>query len=186
LADFFATKDHGKPTRAAGACGMEVTDVALEHVPIEEKEGGQSLILRAGGDVTLHGEVSEELFDLGSPQAVRVAEALSRPVEADEVVDPPDVALFRVDGEMADASDGADLIEEFHESGSRGFPRIGYCRSRRTQGFLCSAVALLGRVRISPCYAARRSVWRIMPRGAAFRGCLIRYQGTSDQSTKNQ
>jgi hypothetical protein len=126
LANLFAAEHHGKPTRPSGARGVEISNVALQHIAVEEQDSGQGLVLRAGGDVTLDGQVREKRFDIGRGKVLWMAEAFGRSGEAKELLDPAHVACFRADGEMANTCDGADLIEEFHESSSNGLSRMRY------------------------------------------------------------
>jgi hypothetical protein len=38
--------------------------VLVEHLAVEEEEGAEGLVLGGGGDIVLHGQVSEKGFDL--------------------------------------------------------------------------------------------------------------------------
>jgi hypothetical protein len=70
--------------------------------------------------MTLDSQVREKRFDIACIKVLRLAEALGRPGEPKELFDPAYKAGFHADGQVANAGNGADLIQEFHESGSNG------------------------------------------------------------------
>jgi hypothetical protein len=114
LADLVAGEDHGQALGAAGADGVEGLEVEAQDVAIEEEQGGQGLVLGAGPDVALGGQVGEEGFDLGGAEGGRMAEGGADLAEADVLFDPAEVALFGALGEAFDAGDLAGLVEELH------------------------------------------------------------------------
>ena len=81
----------------------------MEHLPIQEEEGAESLILGGAGDVFLHGQVGQECFYFGSAHFGRMAHA----VEKDVALDPVDVGLLGADRAMLEADGVANLIQKF-------------------------------------------------------------------------
>lgn len=77
-------------------------------------DGGECLILGAGGDAAFDGEVGEKSFDLGAAHDVRVAEAVGRFVEANVLLDPTGVAAFGFEGKAAQTGNATNFIEQFH------------------------------------------------------------------------
>ncbi len=108
---FLARQNHGQTPAAAGAEGINVPEVEMEHVAVEEEQGREGLVLRAGRDAALHGEEGEEALDLLGAHRVGMAEALRRFVEADVLFDPADVAALGVQGQAAQTGDVAHLVE---------------------------------------------------------------------------
>src|SRR5262249_7759517 len=100
---------------ASGAGGVEGPEVEPEHVAVEEEEGGERLVLGAGGDAAFEGEVAEELFDLGGAEVAGVSPAVGGLGEAGGLLDPAEVALLGAQGEVLDTEDLARLVEELHE-----------------------------------------------------------------------
>jgi hypothetical protein len=85
------------------------TQLLVEHLAIEEKEGAEGLVLCRGGDVFLDSQVGEKGLDLRSAHLGRVTHV----VEIDVALDPADVGLlgaigivFEADG-IPSASSGA-------------------------------------------------------------------------------
>ena len=70
LADLVAREDDRQPPAAAGANGVEGAEVEVEHVAVEEEQGGEGLVLGARRDVLVDGEVGEEPLDLGGAQVL--------------------------------------------------------------------------------------------------------------------
>src|SRR5439155_26688283 len=96
-------EDDGDVAGAAGADGVEVAEVDLQDVPIQEQDGREGLVLGAGGDTTVDGEVGEEGFDVGVRQVFGMAPAVGGAVEADELLDPVEVGPFGAEGQVLDA-----------------------------------------------------------------------------------
>ena len=111
---FLAGQDHGQTAVAVGAKGVHVAEIEVEHVTVEEEEGGEGLILGTGRDAALHGEEGEEALDLLGAHRVGMAEAVGRFVEADVLFDPADVAALGFQGQAAEAGDMAHLVKQFH------------------------------------------------------------------------
>ena len=86
----------------------------MKNVAVEEKQSSEGLVLGAGGDVTVDGQMGEESFDLGGAHVDGVAEAFRSLVEADVLLNPAEVALFGAEGEAANAEGLTDLFEELH------------------------------------------------------------------------
>lgn len=90
-----------------------------QHVTVEEQERAQRLVLRRGRDLTIHGEMGEELPDFFYSHLRRVA----LPVEENEPPDPVRVSLLGSQAQVAEARDGADAFEEsglLHGDGCAG------------------------------------------------------------------
>ncbi len=79
-----------------------------EHVAVEEQERTQRLVLRRGRDLTIHGEMGEELPDFFYSHLRWV----TLPVEEDEAPDPVRVSLLGAQAQVSEARDGADAFEE--------------------------------------------------------------------------
>ena len=77
-----------------GSDGVEFTEVEAEHVAVEEEDRAQRLVLRAGGNAVVDGQVGEERLDIGGAEGGGVLEAVGGAVEADEALDPPGVAVL--------------------------------------------------------------------------------------------
>jgi hypothetical protein len=92
-----------------------VAEVHLQHVAVEEEHGGQRLVLGAGGDVAIDREVSEESLDFGEAHVTGVPPPVGGAMEADELLDPGEVALLGAAGEVPQADQVPDLFEELHE-----------------------------------------------------------------------
>src|SRR5262249_29078756 len=99
------------PHGPAGAHRIKVSDLLAKHVAIEKQQRSQRLILSAGRHTAVDGQVSEKGLDLRRSHGVRMADA----VESNVSLRPMDVALFGAGGEMLDAGDLADLIEQLHD-----------------------------------------------------------------------
>jgi hypothetical protein len=69
-------EDDGDVAGAVGADGVEVAEVDLQDVAVQGEDGRERLVLRAGGDVAMHGEMGEEGFDVGPGQVFGVAPAV--------------------------------------------------------------------------------------------------------------
>jgi hypothetical protein len=100
--------------RPPGADGVQRAEVQPEHLPVEEEKGAEGLGLGRGRHVSLDRQVGEEVFYLGTAEGGGVAESFGRPVEADVLFNPADVAAFRFQGQAAETGDVADFIEQLH------------------------------------------------------------------------
>ena len=69
----------------------QVTELAPQHLPVQEQQRRQSLVLRRGRHRLVHRQVSQESLDLGLAHRVRVALA----VEQDEAANPVNISLLR-------------------------------------------------------------------------------------------
>jgi len=101
-------QDHGQPFRPSRPHRVDAAQVDLEHLLVQKQERRERLILRAGRDAIIDGQVSEKLLDLGGAPVTRVPLA----VEEDEACDPLDVAGLGAQGVVADAQDLAHLVEQ--------------------------------------------------------------------------
>lgn len=79
-----------------------------QHVPVQEEQRGQRLVLRRRRHPRAHGERGQESLDLGFPQLRRMAAT----VEDDEAPDPAHVGLLRARAVMSRAKRGPHPIEE--------------------------------------------------------------------------
>ncbi len=68
------------------ADGIDVAEVDLQHVAVEEQDGGQGLVPGAGGDATVDDEMGEEGLDLRHAHFLRVAPPAGGAVEAYELL----------------------------------------------------------------------------------------------------
>ena len=94
-----------------GPDGIE-RDFSFEDVPIQEEQGRKCLILGAGCDLSLGGQVGEILCDLAIIEVAGVNPAsplLSE--EGQKVLDPIDVGRFRAFGHMANTDRMANLVQ---------------------------------------------------------------------------
>lgn len=78
---------------------------------VEEHQGVHRLVLSGGSDVSMHGQIGEECFDL----RFSGKEVLARPhvMETDEPDNPVHIGSFGVNGVVVQAEHLSDFIEEF-------------------------------------------------------------------------
>ena len=91
VAHFVDGEDDGESFRLFGSDGIDEWELNAEDVAIEEEETGEGLVLSAGGDFSLNGEMREERLDFRRAHLERVAFL----VEQDEAANPADVSGFR-------------------------------------------------------------------------------------------
>lgn len=101
-------QDGGQALGFFGAQGVNGSQVLVQHFFVAEEESAEGLVLGGGGDMFLHGQVSQKCLHLGGAHFGRVAQV----VELDGAFDPVDVGLFGADGVMFEADGVADLIEQ--------------------------------------------------------------------------
>jgi hypothetical protein len=107
-----------------GTDGVKFTKVDTKNIAIEEEDGRQCLVLRAGGDAMLDGEIGEKGFNMGSTKRIGMLKACGSVEEADVTFDPVGIAILGGTSQVAKASEMADLIEKLH-----GMRRpVGNCR----------------------------------------------------------
>ena len=75
---------------------------------VEEHQGAEGLILSAGGDVVVYGQVGQEGVDLRRSHVARMPQT----VKANEAHNPLGVGLFGAKGIVAETDFVADLVEE--------------------------------------------------------------------------
>jgi hypothetical protein len=63
---FLRRQHYGEPSRSLCPDGIESAKVDFQHLFVQEQQGMEGLVLRAGRDVPVHSQVREELLDLGS------------------------------------------------------------------------------------------------------------------------
>ena len=123
--DFFAGHDHGDGDLLVGAHGIATALQRMgEDALVEEHQGIHRLVLGRGSDVSMHGQVRQERFDL----RFGGEEVLARPhaVETDEPYDPIHIGALGVHGVVVETEHLADFIEELGLLTSR---RIRHRRS---------------------------------------------------------
>jgi hypothetical protein len=107
-------EDHGDPIGAPGPHDLvEPGQLLPEHVPVEEEQCAQRLVLGGRGHVVLHGQRTQKLRDLGPAHLRRMALA----VEEDEAADPGDIGLLGAAAAVARPEGGADLVEQPRRAG---------------------------------------------------------------------
>jgi hypothetical protein len=117
-------EDGRDAARLPGSGGsVEPLELAVEHAAVDEEQRREGLVLRAGADATLHGEVREERGHLGDAHVLRVALA----VEEDEAPRPGDVGRFGPQAQPASARFEADAVEEAGRVEDRR-PSLGHGR----------------------------------------------------------
>jgi len=62
--DFVDGEDDGQALRIFRSDGVDVWQLDFQDFLIEEEQGGEGLVLGAGGDVFFDGEVGKESFDV--------------------------------------------------------------------------------------------------------------------------
>jgi hypothetical protein len=82
----------------------------VEDAFVEKHQGIHGLVLGRGGDLALHGEVSEECLNLGFG-GQEVGAGL-HPVEADESSDPLHIGALGMDGVMMETEDPPDILDQ--------------------------------------------------------------------------
>jgi hypothetical protein len=111
---------------ADGPDGAKVAEVGPEDGPVKEHQGVEGLVLGAGTDAAVDGQVGEEPLDVGGGQLAGVPPRAVALGEPQVVGDPGDVTPLGGQGVMADAEDLADLIEQLHGRPPGGdMPRRG-------------------------------------------------------------
>ena len=63
----------------------ELSDLAVEHSPVQEEQGREGLVLRGGTHLSIDCEVREERVDLGLSHFGRVAEFMEKNIPAHPV-----------------------------------------------------------------------------------------------------
>ena len=104
----------GNVSASVPADGVECAQFELQHVAIQEEKGRECLILCAGGNATLQGQVCEERLDFGGGHVFGMFPASRCAVEADELFDPGQVGLLGSETEVLDADYPACIFEERH------------------------------------------------------------------------
>jgi hypothetical protein len=114
-----------------GANGIEVAQVDPQDLAVKVKDGGVRLVLGAGRDPAVDGEVSEERLDLGGGEVFGLAPGGRGPGEVDELFDPGEVGALGAEAEALDAHQMADIVEKSHGG---ILPQSNKGSSRRTSG----------------------------------------------------
>jgi hypothetical protein len=97
-----------QPARALRADGVELREIDLQYPLIKEKERGQCLVLGAGRDPSLDGQVSQERLDFLGAHVPRV----TFPVEEDEASNPVDIGFLGPNRVVQQAKFVPDLIQQ--------------------------------------------------------------------------
>ncbi len=86
-----ARQHHGQPPRPFRPYELaERFERLLQYLGIEERQGIERLVLRAGRDIAVHGQILEKRPDLGGAEIARVSVA----AKGDEAASPVLVRLF--------------------------------------------------------------------------------------------
>ena len=93
--------------------GVEARQFDAEHLLVEKQQGEKRLVLRAGGDVLVDGQIGEEQLDFRSAQRAGVAHS----VKADEAFDPIGIAVLGTGRVMAETAGAAEAVEEARRLG---------------------------------------------------------------------
>jgi hypothetical protein len=80
----------------------------FEHVPVQEQEGAEGLVLGRGGHVLIDSQMGQKSLDLGSAHVGGMALVM----EQDIACDPADVGLLRTDRVVLEADRITDLVEQ--------------------------------------------------------------------------
>jgi hypothetical protein len=107
-AHFLGRQDGGQSFGPPGPQGVEPGQLDAQHLLIEEQQGVERLVLRAGRDVVVGRQVGQEAFDFRCAHRVRVAQA----VEANEAFGPGGVAVLGAGRELAHATGPPEPVEE--------------------------------------------------------------------------
>ena len=111
--DFLGRQDEGQAFGPARAAGVDARQFDAEHLLIKEQQGEQGLVLGAGGDMAVDGQVGEEPLDLRRAHGAGVAHA----VEADELLDPVGVGVRGAGRVMAKDAGAAQAVEQARRLG---------------------------------------------------------------------
>jgi len=87
---------------------VEIAQLSAQHVPVEEEQGAQRLILRRGADLAANGEMSEKRGDLLFAHLVGVTLA----VKEDVLTDPVNIGLLRPPAAVLDSQRFTDAVEK--------------------------------------------------------------------------
>ena len=118
--DLFARENSGKRARGARTDDVrEPGEVLAEDLSIQEEEAAEGLVLRGRRDLSLRGEVREELRNFGMSHHGGMAFTL----EEDEPADPADIGLLGAAAEVSCPDRQSDLFEQLRRSG-RGWRRF--------------------------------------------------------------
>jgi hypothetical protein len=110
--DFYACHDHGDVDLLVGANSIDAARQSMgEDALVEAHQGIHRLVLGRGSPVSVHGQVSQERFDL----RFGGEEVLVRPhaMETDEPYDPIHIGVLGVNGVVVETEHLSDFIEEF-------------------------------------------------------------------------
>jgi len=111
--DFKRGEDDGKFVAGLGPDGVEF-EFGTEEFLIEEEQGGEGLVLGAGGDLSVDSEVGEEGVDFAVGELVGVDPfAVEVAGKAEVAVDPGDVGFFGPFGDVEHPHFVAELLEQF-------------------------------------------------------------------------
>jgi hypothetical protein len=110
--DFFAGRDNGDVELLVGANGIDTARQRMvENALVEEHQGIRRLVLGCGRDVSVHGQVGQERFDLWFGGEEHCARAHA--VKTDEPCDPIYIGSLGVNGVVVETEHRSDIIGEF-------------------------------------------------------------------------
>jgi hypothetical protein len=104
----------GHAPRSPGPHGVDVAKVLCQHVPVEEDDRVEGLVLGARGDFLPDRQIRQEGRHVGGAQVLRVPPRAVRRVKADEPFDPVQVGLLRLPRVVPDLNRSSDLVEKPH------------------------------------------------------------------------
>ncbi len=107
-ADLLGRQHGGQPFGPPGPQGIEPGQCDPQHLLIQEEQGVEGLVLRAGRDMAVGRQVGQEALDLRGSQGGGVAQA----VKADVALGPVGIAVFGARRELADAASAAEAVEQ--------------------------------------------------------------------------
>ena len=129
---FFHAEGNGETLQPFGSDGVDFK-LGLQDFAEQEEEGGEGLVLSAGGDLSIDGEVGEEGVDLAVSHLSGVDPATG-PVamEAEKAFHPVEVSCLGANGEMLGPNQLASLFEQWRPVGAGGgrFRHKGISRLR--------------------------------------------------------
>lgn len=109
---------------------VEPWQIDIEHLAVQKQQGGEGLVLRAGGYVADRGQVGQKRLDLGRAYVARMALA----VEKDVALDPVRISLFGPQAVMPGADRRAYLAHQTRRLSARRRCRVLFDDGRHGAG----------------------------------------------------
>ncbi len=118
--DFLHAQDDGKTLWSLGPDGVNFK-FGFQDIPKQEEEGGEGLILGAGGDLSLHGEMGQKGVDLAVSHFGGMDPATGElAMKAKESLHPIEISRFSPNGEVLGPHQLAGLFEQGRPMRARG------------------------------------------------------------------